>query len=74
MVVPFFILSDNWQQDAITSYIILVEKISGECCPYSFVYTSQHLGHPTNIYLGTARLFNIYHYTAFTNGLAEAQL
>jgi len=27
MVVPFFILSDNWQQEAITSYIILVEKI-----------------------------------------------
>jgi hypothetical protein len=54
MVVPFFILCVHWQWEAITSYIILVEKISGECSPYSFVCTSQHLGHPTNIDLGTA--------------------
>jgi len=54
MMVPFFILSDNWQQEAITSYIILVEKISDECCPYSFIRTSQHLGHPTNIDLRAA--------------------
>lgn len=40
VVVPYFILSDNWQQEAITSYIILVEKISGEWCPCSFVCKS----------------------------------
>ena len=54
MMVPFFILSDNWQQEAITSYIMLVEKISGECSPYSFIRTFQHLGHPTNIDLRAA--------------------
>ena len=54
MVDPGFIPSENLQHFAITSGVLLVQYISGDCFLSLFVYICHHLWHPMSVDLAIA--------------------
>jgi hypothetical protein len=57
---------DSLQKEALNLSVVLVQKISGLPCPCEWIY--QLSWQPTSTDLRVAKLFNILHYIAFTNG------